>query len=81
MLCVVLGQRPDAVICQEFGLVQHPLQDLLQSLSVHESQKQSVILATVPHTGNVAFGHIILILNEPVKSALEGRELVDDFRF
>lgn len=80
MLLVVLGHGADAVLGQELGLVEHALQDLLESVLAHQRQKQAVVFATTLHAGDVTLGDICLVLDEPVQPALEGWELVDNFR-
>lgn len=79
VLLVVLGHGSDTVFGEELGLVQHPLEDLLETISANQRQKQSLVLATTLHTGNVSLCHILSILNKPIQPSLERRELLDQF--
>lgn len=77
---VKLGHGTHTVLCQELGLVEHPLQDLLQPFLAHKCQKKSIIFTPAFDASNIALGNICLVFNKPVQSSLERWELVDYFR-
>jgi len=80
VILVVLRQRTNTVIGKELVFIEHTLHDLFQSVFADKGQQQSVVLATLAHVCNVAFGHVVAVVNEPVQSTLEVWKLVNDFR-
>jgi len=71
---------PDAVLGQELGLVEHALQYLLQAVPADQGQQEPVVLTATLHAGNVTLSYIRPVLNEPVDSSLERRELLHYLR-
>ena len=65
---------------KKFCFIQHPFQDLLQSVPADQGQKKPVSFTTVLHAGDIPLRNILFVFNKPIQSSLKGWEFVDKFR-
>lgn len=64
---------------KKFCFIQHPFQDLLQSVPADQGQKKPVSFTTVLHAGDIPLRNILFVFNKPIESSFKGWELVDEF--
>ena len=76
LILVQLRQRSDTMLAQELVLIQHLLQDARQAVLIREREQVPLAASTAAHIRHVALA-LGPVLNEPLHTPLESRELVD----
>ena len=76
---MVARKSAHSVRRKEFGFVQHAAEHALEALAVHEREQPArAARGTLRHFE--VFGHVRMIVDEPLHAALEARKAIDDFR-
>src|SRR6266704_5046345 len=78
MVLVKARKGTHAIRRKKFRLIQHAAEHALELFTIHEREEPAHATRGALRHFNV-FGHVRMIVDEPLHTALEARKAIDDF--